>query len=51
MNDPQTLTSVGIDCGSEGWDGWRGQKGKNWDCNTITMKKDLRESGKSVNSP
>ena len=31
--------SVGIDCGSGGRAGWRGEKGKNWDnCNSINNK-------------
>ena len=34
--------SVGIHCGSEGWDGRRRAKGGNWDeYNRITIKNDL----------
>ena len=35
MNDPWTWTTVweltvGMDCGSNGWAGWRRAKGENW---------------------
>ena len=30
----------GIDCGLQGWGGWRGANGKKWDnCNRISNKK------------
>ena len=38
--------SVGLDCGSRGWGGWKKEKGEKWDnCNRITMKKKKEKKG------
>ena len=36
--------SVGIDCGSGGWDGQQRAKGEKWDnCSRIVIKKNLKK--------